>query len=164
MGHYKANSTNSRNFTLTQNDSAIGELKYAQWYSFKAEIALPDDSGYQLEPRGFWNSKIELSKNGKLLCDFEIGWKGIVISTHFDAIEKSYLLKLKGLLGNKYILVDTAENELLAAVADFKWNKLNFDYDLETSNRFDGFENKELLLLTILHCINYYIAFVSSSG
>ena len=157
MAHYKANSTNSTDFNLTLNDVKIGELQYSEWYSFKAKILLADNSDYQLEPKGFWDSKIELKKEEKTLLTFRMGWKGIIIKTNFQDQEITYLLKLKGLLSSKFVLVDTDEKELLAVSTDFKWKKLNFDYTIETSNEFDHFKNRELFLLTILHCINYYI-------
>jgi hypothetical protein len=161
MGHYKANSTNSREFSLTMNNNIIGELKYAKWYSFKADILLADNSIYQLEPKGFWDSKIELKKDDNVLLYFEMGWKGIVI--HFNDSDKKYLLRLKSLWSSNYILIDTDEKELLAIETDFKWSKLNFDFNIETSNEFDNFENKEVLLLTTLHCINYYTACVNAT-
>ena len=89
-----------------------------------------------------------------------MGWKGIVIKTNFNENEKNYLLKLKGLLSNKFILVDAEENEILAVDTDFKWNKFNFDYTIETSTEFDTMKNKELMLLTILHCVNYYLTII----
>jgi protease II len=160
MGQYKVNSLNSKSFILTIENTKIGELNYTEWYSFKAEIKLADNSIYQLEPKGFWDSKIELKKAEKTLLEFKMGWKGIVIKTNFNENEKNYLLKLKGLLSNKFILIDAEENEILAVDTDFKWNKFNFDYTIETSTEFDTMENKELMLLTILHCVNYYLTII----
>jgi hypothetical protein len=157
MGLYKATSTDSRNFNLTIDTVPLGKLEYPKWYTFKADILLADHSKYQLEPKGFWDWKIELKQNEKSLLNFKMGWKGIIINTEFDGDEKSYLLSLKGLLSSKYVLIDTDENELLVVESDFKWNKLHFDYTITTSDGFDSHNNKELLLLTILHCINYYL-------
>ncbi len=161
MGHYKVNSTNSRNFSLTKNNAVIGELTYSKWYSFNAEIALADQSIYTLEPKGFWDSKIELKKEGKALLYFAMGWKGIVV--HFIDSEEKFLLKPKGLLSSKYILVDTNETELLTVEPDFKWNKLSLDFNIETSTEFDNFEKNEVLLLTTIHGVNYYMAYVNST-
>jgi hypothetical protein len=55
-------------------------------------------------------------------------------------------------------LIDTNKRELMVAETDFKWNKLNYDYKIETAPNFYNFNNKELMILTILHCINYYKA------
>ncbi len=164
MGHYKTNSTNSRNFILTTESAKIGELKYKSWYSFKAEIQLADYSTYQLEPKGFWDQKIELKREYETLLEFNMGWKGILIKTNFNGSEKSYLLKLKGLLSSKFILIDSEENEILAAETTFKWGKLNFDYTIETTTEFDSMKNKDLMLLTILHCINYYLTIINGAA
>lgn len=163
MAHYKATSTNSKDFSLTKENARIGDLKYQKWYSFNAEIVLKDNSIYQLEATGFWDSKIELKKAGKSLLEFKMGWKGIVIKSKFDGIEQNYLLKMKGMMSSKFILIDAQENELLEAISDFKWSKLNMDYTFETTTEFDNIENNELLLLTTLHCINYYMTVISAA-
>jgi hypothetical protein len=149
MGHYKANSTNSQNFRLTFENQTIGELIYKKWYSFNAEILLSDGAKYQLEPKGFWDSEIELKDETKTLLEFK---------------EDTYLLKLNGLLSSKFVLIDSDKNELIVAETDFKWKKLNFDYNIETTQNFDNFDKKELLLLTILHGINYYMSIIASGG
>ena len=164
MGQYKANATNSHNFTLRFDYQKVGELVYKKWYSFSAEIQLTDGTKYQLEPTGFWDSKIELKDDTQTLLEFKMGWKGIIIKTLFNDSKEVFLLKLKGLLSNKFVLLDTNDEELMAAETSFKWSKFNFDYNIETTPVFDNFENKELLLLTILHCINYYITIVAAAS
>ena len=164
MGQYKANATNSHNFTLRFDYQKVGELVYKKWYSFSAEMQMTDGTKYQLEPTGFWDSKIELKDDTQTLLEFKMGWKGIIIKTLFNDSKEVFLLKLKGLLSNKFVLLDTNDEELMAAETSFKWSKLNFDYNIETTQVFDKFENKELLLLTILHCINYYITIVAAAS
>ena len=164
MGQYRAKSTDSRSFALLSNGVLLGSLQYPKWYSFKAEAVLADDSKFDLEPRGFWDSKIELKQGEKVLLDFKMGWKGIVIHTQFDGKENSYLLRMKGLLDSKYVLVDTDETELLAVKTDFKWSKLSFDYAIETSEAFDTHPQQTLFLLTIIHCINYYLTMVTAAA
>ncbi|WP_373331029.1 hypothetical protein [Salmonirosea aquatica] len=139
-------------------------MKYTTWYSFKAEIQLADYSTYQLEPKGFWDQKIELRREEETLLEFKMGWKGIVIETNFNGREKNYLLKLKGLLSSRFILIDSEENEVLAVDTDFKWSKLNFEYNIETTIEFDTVKNKDLMLLTILHCINYYLTVINGAA
>ena len=164
MGQYKANATNSQNFNLTTGEQKIGELIYTKWYSFAAQILMNDGSTYQLEPKGFWDSTIELKKEDRVLLEFKMGWKGIVIKTFFDNKEANFLLKLNGLLSSKFVLIDTDRRELVGAETNFKWTKLNFDYTIETSHEFDAFENKELLILTLLHCINYYMMVITAAA
>ena len=164
MGHYKANASNSHNFILTFDNQNVGELVYKKWYSFSAEIRMTEGTKYQLEPKGFWDSKIELKDDTQTLLEFKMGWKGIIIKSLFNDREEVFLLKLKGLLSNKFVLLDTNDEELMAAETSFKWSRFNFDYNIETTPVFDNFENKELLLLTILHCINYYLTIVAAAS
>lgn len=163
MGQYKANATNCQNFNLTFENQKIGELVYKKWYSFTAEILMTGGEKFKLEPIGFWDSKIELRDDTKTILEFRMGWKGILIKTQLNGKEETFLLVLKGLLSNKFVLLDTDKEELMVAETDFKWSKLNFDYSIETTQSFDNFDKKELLLLTILHCINYYVAYISGT-
>ena len=164
MSNYKANSTNSLNFELTYNNKKIGELIYGKWYSFNANIHLFNGDKLKLEPKGFWNSKVELKNTENILLEFKMGWNGIIIKTFFNNKEENYLLTQKGLLSNKFILLDTEKNEILVAESNFKWKNLNYDYNIETSQKFDNTPNKDILILTILHCINYYITIIVSAG
>lgn len=164
MNHYLAKSVDTTAFTLTEDGIVLGELKYSKWYSFSADIFLPDNSKYQLIPKGFWDSTVELKKNDEVVLSFKMGWKGIIINTYFDKIEKGYILKLKSLWNSKYVLLDSNEKEFIAVETDFNWSKLRFDYMIETSGEFDNFNNKEVFLLTIIHCINYYLTMIAASA
>ncbi|WP_185212693.1 hypothetical protein [Sphingobacterium mizutaii] len=163
MALYKANSTNSRNFKVTLENQDIGELLIKKWYSFDADLIMSDGKNYQLITKGFWDSKVELIDGSQTLLDFKMGWKGIVIKTYFDNQERQYLLKLQGFINSKFILIDDSDQELSVASTDFKWLTLNFDYDIETTSSFDQLRNRDLLLMTMLHCINYYISYLSAA-
>lgn len=163
MALYKANSTNSRNFKVTLENQEIGELLIKKWYSFDADLIMSDGKNYQLITKGFWDSKVELIDGSQTLLDFKMGWKGIVIKTYFDNQERQYLLKLEGFIKSKFILIDDYDQELSVASTDFKWLTLNFNYDIETSASFDQLRNRDLLLMTMLHCMNYYISYLSAA-
>lgn len=163
MALYKANSNNSRNFKVTLDNQEIGELLIKKWYSFDADLIMSDGKNYQLITKGFWDSKVELIDGSETLLDFKMGWKGIVIKTYFDNQERQYLLKLQGFINSKFILIDESDQELSVASTDFKWLTLNFNYDIETSASFDQLRNRDLLLMTMLHCMNYYISYLSAA-
>lgn len=158
MKTFEVESTSSRTYTLLENGNTLGQLTYPNWYSFNAEISIPGGSSFQFKPKGFWESKIQLFKGDEILLDFKMGWKGIIINTHLRSIETSLLLKQKGILGNKYILLNTDGQEILAVSSQFKWRNFSYDFNFEVAD--DSFSNNELaiLLLTIVHCINYSIS------
>lgn len=164
MGTYRANSTDSHKFYVVSDNIKVGNLVYKKWYSFEADILMPDGKRFQLRPKGFWDSKVELTDGSKTLLEIKMGWKGIVIKTYFDQQEKHYLLKLKGLLGDKFILIDDSNQELMRAKTDFKWRTLNYEYSIETTESFDHLGYRNLLLLALLHSMNYYMTLISSAS
>lgn len=163
MKQYNVISENYRNFNLKFQDLSIAELIYPNWFSFKAEIKLADNSQLSLEPTGFWDAKIELKRGEEVIMNFKLGWKGIMINVKSEGAEESYLLKHKGLLNSRYVLIDTSEQEILAVKSDFNWSKFKLDYVIETSENFDHYKMKEAFLLTIIHAINYQMAMMSAS-
>ena len=157
MGNYIANLSNSMNFIITENNQKLGELNYKKWYAFDAEIILKDNLKYQLIANGIKEQKIELKQNDVKFAEFKMESNGIIINTYFENNETCYLLKQKGKLNYKFILTNAQNYELVKAIPDFKWTKLNYNYNIETAEEFDNLPQNELLLFTILHCLNYYM-------
>jgi hypothetical protein len=54
--------------------------------------------------------------------------------------------------------------ELLVMKPHFKWNKMNYEYAITSSDDFESFSNKKVLLMTSLHCANYYVSMMASIG
>ncbi|MDO7848070.1 hypothetical protein Q5H92_17020 [Hymenobacter sp. M29] len=166
MQHYQAKSLDTKHFELTQADAPVGALEYESWFSFKAEIMLANHRHYAVRPKGFWGTTIEVKDQQKqVLLDFKMNWKGqILIRTHFGGTEDFYILKHKGLLNSSFILLHGEETELLSIVPDYKWTKLSIDYQLGASEAFERLAHKELLLLTTIHCANYYLTMLTAAA
>ena len=164
MPEYHAESLSTKHFVLKQDHSMLGELKYATWYSFKAEILINGYDHYMVEPKGFWDARVEVIKQGRVLLQFSMGWKGILLKTYFGGVEKDYQLKHKGLLNSRFILIDSDEQELLAAKADLKWKNMSYNYIFETSTTFERHEHKALFMLALVHCLNYYMTLISAAA
>ncbi|MCI1186886.1 hypothetical protein MON38_05600 [Hymenobacter sp. DH14] len=94
-----------------------------------------------------------------------MNWKGqILIRTLFGGPEAYYIFKQPSLLKNTFVLVHEDETELLSIEPDFKWTKLNSDYRLAASDAFEQLVRKELLLLTAIHCANYYLTMMAAAA
>ncbi|MBX2887351.1 MAG: hypothetical protein KF829_01740 [Ferruginibacter sp.] len=163
MTQYTVSSTNSHHFCLALDKRILGELNYKKWYSFNADIVLANNRKYNLESKGFWDTTIELHDGLKTLLSFRMGWEGIIIETFFGEEEQVFLLKLKGLFSNKFVLLNQDNEELMVAETIFNWRKLNFNYNIETPQNFDDSDKNSLLLLTVVHCINYYITIITAA-
>ncbi|WBV60615.1 hypothetical protein PFY12_00505 [Chryseobacterium camelliae] len=158
MTEYKVKSSNSLVFELTKNEIIIGNLTYKSWFKFSAEFDL-SNSKYQIEPKGFWGTTIELKEGEKILLKFRMNWNGdIVIQTYFNETKVGYIFKHRGIFKESFVLTDEAGTELLVMKPDLKWYSMNYGYQITTSDTFDTFIGKDILLMTSLHCANYYMS------
>ncbi|KAA5537028.1 hypothetical protein F0919_04975 [Taibaiella lutea] len=160
---YQAKSTNSLSFDLTKDGKLIGKLSYKSWFKFNAVIEITNNPNYKFEPKGFWGTTIELKEGEKVLLKFKMNWNGeIIIQTYFNNLEKDYIFKHRGIFKESFILIDQEGNELLVMKPNLKWNNMNYEYQLTSSDIFENFSNKEILLMSSLHCANYYISLMMS--
>ncbi|AZA93437.1 Uncharacterised protein [Chryseobacterium nakagawai] len=159
MAEYYAKSNDSLSFELINNDKLTGKITYRSWFNFNAVIELEDHQSYQIEPRGFWGTTIELKDNEKVLLKFRMNWNGeIIVQTYFDGVKESFVFKHRGIFKDSFVLTDKIGTELLVMKPHFKWNLLNYEYQINTSDEFENYPNNNILLLTSLHCANYYMS------
>lgn len=164
MTQYQVKSGKSLSFDLTKNDRSIGKLIYESWFSFNALVELDNSSAYQIKPKGFWGTTIELKDGDSVLLQFKMNWNGdIVIQTFFEAVEKGYIFKHKGIFKESFVLITQEGNELLVAKPQLKWSTMNYEYQLTVSDAFEALANKEILLIASVHCANYYMAMITAS-
>ncbi len=161
---YQAKLNDSKSFEVTQDNNLIGKLTYQSWFKFNASAMLGNGSTYQIEPKGFWGTTIELKDNEKVLANLKMHWNGdIVIQVDLTNVETGYVLKPKGLFNISFLLSDQNKNDLLVMKPHLKWNKLHCEYEIESSQDFEESSDKSLLLLISLHCANYYMSMASGS-
>lgn len=158
MAEYQVKSPEARTFTLLAGAEALGELKYKEWYSFKALLSLPDGTSLSIEPKGFWGTTIEIKDQDGVLLSFRMHWNGnIVLKSRLGGVSRALVLKNQSVMKNTYVLLDKNNQELLTIQPDFKWNKVNHDYTIHSTELFDLLEDKHVFILTVIHCTNYYM-------
>jgi hypothetical protein len=163
MAEYQAKSTSSLTFDLTRDNQLIGKLSYKGWFKFDALIEIQNNQNYQVEPKGFWGTTIEVKDNGKVLLQFNMNWDGeIVIQTHFGGVEKGYVFKHRGLFKESFLLTDQEGADLMVMKPHLKWNLMNYEYQITTSDSFESFSEKDILLITAIHCANYYMSMIAN--
>lgn len=161
MTEYYAKSNNSLSFEVTHDDWLVGKLTYKNWFSFNAEIETLGHS-YQVEPKGFWGTTIELKDNERVLLKFRMNWNGeIVVQTYFDGVKEGFLFKHRGIFKDSFVLTDQHGTELFVMKPHLKWSTLNYEYQITASESFEVLSHKEILLLNSLHCANYYMSMIA---
>jgi hypothetical protein len=159
MAEYQAKSSSSLSFEVTKGDNLIGKLTYKSWFKFNAVMEISNHSSYQVEPKGFWGTTIELKDGEKVLVEFKMNWSGeIVVQTHFNDVEKGYIFKQRGIFRETFILLDQDGVELLAMKPHLKWAKMNYEFQITTSDTFETYSKKEILLMNSLICANYFMS------
>ncbi len=161
---YKALSTDSLCFTVSRQETLIGKLHYNNWFSHKAAIEIPGNPFLQIAPKDFWGTSIELKSPTSVLLSFKINWSGnIILQTFFDNVEADFVFKQKGVIPDAFTLMDRENRVLVVVTPDFKWAKMNYAYTLETAAIFDQYSHQEIILLTLIHCANYYITTMTAA-
>jgi len=163
MKTYSIQSESYRQFYLIEEGRKIGKLEYPNWFSFKATLNT-EGKTYAFEPKGFWGTTIELKDHGKLLLNFKMHWNGqIIINTHFYGIEADYIFRHKGLLKSAYVLLSKENQELVVIEPHYKWKTFSADYTITAAPEFEAIMPKNILLLCMVHCSNYYMNAVSGA-
>jgi hypothetical protein len=164
MTEYKVTASGNQDFQLLANDSLVGTLRYPHWYSIKAGITLADGSTFQVEPRGFWGTTIELKNEHNVLLTFKMSWNGdIIIKSKLNDTGKAFVFKSKSVLKHTYALQDKKGRELLVIQPDFQWSKLNYNYTISTTEHSAEVESQALLLLMVIHCANYFMTMMAAT-
>lgn len=157
MTEYLAKSNSTLTFEVTKNEKTIGKLVYKSWFTFHVEIEI-SNSKYMVGPKGFWGTTIEVKEDNNVLISLRMNWKGnIIMQTHFNNIEKNFVFQHRGFFKESFVFTDENGTELLILKPNWKWNKVNYEYQITASDVFEKLLHKELLLLNALHCANYYI-------
>ncbi|ASE60618.1 hypothetical protein H3Z85_15930 [Chryseobacterium indologenes] len=158
MAEYYAKSKNTLSFEVTRSEQLVGKLSYESWFTFNAVIEIAN-SQYQVEPKGFWGTTIELKEGEKVLLKFRMNWNGeIVVQTYFNGIKQGYLFKHRGIFKDSFVLTDQEGIELMVIKPHLQWNIMNYEYNFTTSDAFETFPDKEIVLINALHCANYYMS------
>lgn len=164
MSEYQAKSKNSIVFDVTKEDSQTGKLSYTSWFKFDALIELPDNINYEVKPKGFWGTTVEVKDGENVLLKFKMNWNGqIIVETFFRFPGEDYVFKHQGVFKEIFVFVDRYGTELLVMKPVLKWTAMGFEYQITTSDAFESIAKKEVLLLTLIHCANYYMSMMMSS-
>lgn len=164
MAQYQATVNDKRVFQLRSNDVIAGELHYTEWYTFKAATTLADGSAFQIVPKGFWGTTIEVKDQENVLFTLKMNWDGnIVIKSRLNTDGQDFVVKSQGVFKQSFVLQDRQGLELLAVKPEYTWNKIMPEYHISTTETFELLNSKHLLLLLTVHCINYYMTMVVST-
>lgn len=143
---------NYRVLTAEENKIPFGRIIYTKWYSGnRAEISIDQNAVYRLEPKGFWQTQVDVFKDEVLVTTINSKFTGYIITRPIDP-ERSYRFKYKGFFKNGYVLVNYKDEVLLEIAANFSWKKMYPGYSVICS---DGFGNDVFEKLLLMLCVHF---------
>lgn len=137
---------------VTPDEQVLTSFTYEDWFASKG-VSEFNGNEYEFKPANIWWSKINVYRNGILTGDIVFNWKGNIIiqlKTQ-NGEEKKFALIAKGVWNFRFVLEDEHNQELLVMTTSFKWNKLHYEYLVNTSN--GGSENTDFIELLL--CCGY---------
>jgi hypothetical protein len=155
--HINASSLWETTFHLTKDgeERILGTLIYPKWYSYDARIELANNRNYTLEQTGFWGTTVALKSEHKELMNCQTNWKGhILIESHLEEDLTGYKVKNTFSLDGKVLLLDSDGQEAMAIVPDQRWYESVRRFKLTLSDKLSVHPEKELIMLTSIHCAN----------
>jgi|GEM_PF-1731220 len=142
---------NYRVLTANEGKDFLGRIVYTKWYSGnRAEITINQDAVYQMEPKGFWQSTLEIFKEGIVMLNIKSKFTGYEISRPIDA-DRPYRFKMKGLFKNGYVLVNYKDEVVLEIVSNFSWKKMYPGFTITCSDNFGNDDFEKLLIMLSVH-------------
>ncbi|MDT0685925.1 aminotransferase [Autumnicola psychrophila] len=156
-------SSGKGNFKIIKNDQEVCELVYNNWFSDKAQTVL-NRNNIEIKPKNIWTSKVDIFTNKKKIGDITFNLKGhmVIRLEKEDSKEYNYLLKNKAKWKLRFEVYNESEILQFSLNSVNKWNKLNYDYNVEVADYNSEFELEELLIYCG-YAANLYLAIISAA-
>ena len=159
----EVNSTNNKSFQLTENGRQLGELIYESSFTqMKAEIKLLNSEVYNIVPVGFFETSINVTKDGNKIASLSMSWNGKIIITFQD--DSEYALKFKGIFHSQVFLENTDKENIMWFEPHFNLTGGRLDHTITYDIKNEKVSKDYLLILLGVFSTNYFIATISGAN
>lgn len=152
---YTAKSQNL-SFEIKKENQVLGKINYGNWFKLNAEIEISGKK-FQVEPKGFFKSGIEIKEGSKVLVTIEMKWNGdVIIKTKFNNNEE-FTVRHSGFFKEKFTMRNHKNEENLVLNTIYHWKAMIYTYQIKSTENFEMLENRDLLIFSAVHAANYYM-------
>lgn len=155
MQKYKVVHQNSKIYTLSKDGQDVGSLNYKSWFSYNGLILTVEGGKYKFTPDGYFKWRITTVDKRTNLAIVSSDWKGLNITLLTDEGDKSYKLRMNGLLKFIFTLKDSNDHTVLTATMDMNWKKFRMEYNIEAMDEVEQMAMNDILLFATIHCLRY---------
>lgn len=144
-------SCNKLTYQLSDNNTPLGRLVYAKWYSQSAEIQT--DKVYRISISGAFGHKIALKQENEIAGQSKLNWN---MSMTVLLNGNEYTLKTCSLLSMDFVLLNAAKQPVMGINSTINWWNYDVRYSIHLpENQQEVFSPEDLLYL--IHNCNYYM-------
>jgi hypothetical protein len=155
-------STDKQTFQLRENGTYLGEIVYENLFFLKAEIKTSDSESYKIRPVGTFGQSLSVTQNETEIARLHLSWGGEIVIAFQEGEE--YILKLKGIFSNTYVLENKNKEKLLQLDAQFNWRDFNYRYAVSYTLGYDKSPENLLVVLLAAYAANLFIATLSGAN
>jgi hypothetical protein len=152
---YLVTTENYKKLILSKGGSIVAEMNYKSWYNYSTpELKSKNSGSFYVEKPSIWKLDFKIKKGANLLFEFNFNWNTSVTIIFYenDAI-KRLQLKRESIWKSNYILIDDSSRQYCRVSSKFSWKTWKTNYDLIENGIIPTSEHKEILYLSIIHCI-----------
>lgn len=141
-------------YNLIHNHSVLGEMDYKGWFNSNYPSFFINGSGnFIIKKPSIWKSNFSIYNGNQKILSSLFQWNGSVLLKLFNQSNvEVFKLKRKSVWKSNYVLLNEKENELLFIYCQYQWKIWKTKYYIQENTTFTS-NNKEILYLTLIHCI-----------
>ncbi|MCO6162752.1 MULTISPECIES: hypothetical protein [unclassified Flavobacterium] len=141
-------------YNLIHNHSVLGEMDYKGWFNSNYPSFFINGSGnFIIKKPSIWKSNFSIYNGNQKILSSLFQWNGSVLLKLFNQSNvEVFKLKRKSVWKSNYVLLNEKGNELLFIYCQYQWKIWKTKYYIQENTTFTS-NNKEILYLTLIHCI-----------
>ena len=140
-------------------------LDYQSWFSQRAG---GEANGQELAilPQNIFHSKFDILLDGEDVGDLIFNWKSqmVIRLLDYQQQERQYLLRVRGVFKQRFILEDDIKNPILELKPKFNWAKMRYDFKVYLQETQYLQSPVEPMMAVCAYAVNLYLKRKSSSA
>ncbi len=155
-----------RNLIIESNGDKIIEIQYKNRISNKVKTEFNGQT-IEIKPKSIWSSELEIFKNNEKIGNITFKWNGNAIIRVLNNKSKEIIFSLKSKgFWSSYFELKNEERELILGIKpSFKWEKLNYDFEIKNiQNLYNENTIIELLIYSAIVCRRYMRNMAGAAG
>ncbi|MFL9844385.1 hypothetical protein [Flavobacterium rhizosphaerae] len=162
MKQYTVLKNGAREFTIKREETLIGGITFAKWYSAYPQIHLADGSVIRTEQKSFWKGTREILLNEQPWLELKGRINPMFIP--YKQAHHFYKIKQRGFFKQGYIIVNYKGEQVALLYSTFSWKGFKTEYILTCEDDFGNTPTENFLLVYLVYYYKEQQRVAASAG